>query len=81
MTETVSPLIPIHYTCIHTVSSAAPIMDEYVFDIEPMEKEWMLALIDSNMDEIHRILMVDNTFINKKGFLHGWVRITCTVYM
>ncbi len=47
-----------------------------MFDIEPLEKEWMLALIDSNMDEIHRILMVDSSFINKKGFLHGWVRIS-----
>ena len=49
--------------------------DEYTFDIEPLEKEWMLAVVDNNMDEIHRILLTDSTFINKKGFLHGWVRM------
>ncbi len=35
----------------------------------------MLAVVDNNMDEIHRILLTDSTFINKKGFLHGWVRM------
>lgn len=39
-----------------------------------MEREWMSALIDGNIDAIHHMLMGDSSYVNKKGFLHGWVR-------
>ena len=51
----------------------API-DEYVVEIDPMEKQWITALIDGDMDAIHHILMSDGNYVNRKGFLNGWVR-------
>lgn len=53
--------------------SLAPI-DEYVVEIDPMEKQWITALIDGDMDAIHHILMSDSNYVNRKGFLNGWVR-------
>ena len=41
--------------------------------IDPLEREWIQALIDGNLDSIRRIIMEDSTYINHRGFLHGWV--------
>jgi hypothetical protein len=49
-------------------SLSAP-SDEY--EIDPIEKEWMLACASADMQEIHSLLMRDSTLINRKGFLHG----------
>ena len=39
-----------------------------------MEKEWITSLIAGDMDTIHHILMSDGAYVNRKGFLNGWVR-------
>ena len=39
-----------------------------------MEKEWMAALIDGNLDSIYQMTMADSAYINRKGFINGWVR-------
>lgn len=41
--------------------------------IDPLEREWIQALIDGKLDSIRRIIMEDSTYVNRRGFLHGWV--------
>lgn len=40
-------------------------------EIDPLEKEWMLASSSADMEEIHTLMMRDSTIINRKDFLHG----------
>ncbi len=42
------------------------------WDIDPYEKEWMLANAESNMDAVNRLLMNESSLVNRKDFLHGY---------
>ena len=41
-------------------------------DIDPLEKEWMLAGAQADLDGLYRLLMAEPLLINRKGFLHGY---------
>ena len=34
----------------------------------------MAALIDGNLDSIYQMTIADSAYINRKGFINGWVR-------
>lgn len=42
------------------------------WDIDPYEKEWMLANAEGNMETIHRLFMTESSLVNRKDFLHGY---------
>lgn len=42
------------------------------WDIDPYEKEWMLANAEANMETIHRLFMTEPSLVNRKDFLHGY---------
>ena len=44
-------------------------------EIDPLEKEWMLAGAQADMDSLQRLLMTDVTLLNRKGFLHGYTAL------
>jgi uncharacterized membrane protein len=50
-------------------------IDEYVIEIDPIEKEWMMALINGNMDTLRHIVMSDSVYVNRKGFINGWTAL------
>ena len=43
---------------------------DYYYDIDPLEKEWMLATSQSDLDSIHRLIMTDPTLVNRRDFIH-----------
>ena len=49
-------------------SLSAPSED---YELDPLEKDWMLACASADMDELHSIMIRDSTLINRKDFLHG----------
>ena len=52
----------------------APV-DEYVIEIDPSEKEWLNALVDGNLDTLHHLIMTDISYVNRRGFINGWVNL------
>ncbi len=42
------------------------------WDIDPYEKDWMLANAEANMEAIHRLFMTEHSLVNRKDFLHGY---------
>ena len=50
-------------------------MDDYEQEydyIDPLEKEWILAAVQSELDTQQRLLATDSTLLNRKDFLHGY---------
>ena len=43
---------------------------DYYYDIDPLEKEWMVAAALSNLDTIHRLIMTDPSLVNRRDFIH-----------
>ena len=43
---------------------------DYYYDIDPLEKEWMVATAQSDMDSIHRLIMTDPSLVNRRDFIH-----------
>ena len=39
------------------------------YEIDPLEKEWMLAATHADMESIHRLIMADPSLINRKDFI------------
>ena len=49
---------------------------EYDYDeIDPLEKEWMLASAQADIDGLQRLMMTDSSLLNRKGFLHGYTAL------
>lgn len=48
---------------------------EYEEEIDPLEKEWMLASAQADIDGLQRLMMTDRTLLNRKGFLHGYTAL------
>lgn len=50
---------------------------EYDYDeeIDPLEKEWMLASAQADIDGLQRLMMTDPTLLNRRGFLHGYTAL------
>lgn len=49
---------------------------EYDYDeIDPLEKEWMMASAQADIDSLQRLMMTDSTLLNRKGFLHGYTAL------
>lgn len=44
-------------------------------DIDPLEKEWMLASAQADIDGLQRLMMTDSTLLNRRGFLHGYTAL------
>ena len=55
-------------------SLSAP-SDDYE-ELDPLEKEWMLACASGDLESLLNIMIRDDTLINRKDFLHG-VSIQC----
>lgn len=50
--------------------------DQYDYwEIDPLEKEWMLAAAEASLDNIHRLIMTDNYLVNRKDFIHGYTAL------
>lgn len=50
--------------------------DEYDYDeIDPLEKEWMLAGAQADIDGLQRLMMTDLSLLNRRGFLHGYTAL------
>ena len=43
--------------------------------IGPLDKEWMLAGAEGDMDNLQRLLKKDITLLNQKGFLNGYTAL------
>ena len=56
-------------------SLSAP-SEEYE-ELDPLEKEWMLACASGDLDTLLNIIIRDDTLINRKDFLHG-VSYSCS---
>jgi hypothetical protein len=54
-------------------SLSAP-SEEYE-ELDPLEKEWMLACASGDMQTVLNIIMRDDTLINRKDFLHGYTAL------
>lgn len=49
---------------------------EYDYDeIDPLEKEWMLAGAQADIDGLQRLMMTDPGLLNHRDFLHGYAAI------
>lgn len=49
---------------------------EYDYDeIDPLEKEWMLASAQADIDGLQRLMMTDSSLLNRRGFLHGYTAL------
>ncbi len=44
-------------------------------EIDPLEKEWMLACAQADIDGLQRLMMTDATLLNRRGFLHGYTAL------
>ena len=42
------------------------------WDIDPYEKDWMLANAESKMETIHRLFMTEPSLVNRRDFVHGY---------
>jgi hypothetical protein len=54
-------------------SLSAP-SEEYE-ELDPLEKEWMLACASGDLDTLLNIIIRDDTLINRKDFLHGYTAL------
>lgn len=75
-------LVP--YNCYHAIvlfdahqDGEEDLRSEYDYDdeIDPLEKEWMLASAQADIDGLQRLMMTDQTLLNRKGFLHGYTAL------
>ena len=44
--------------------------EDYYEQVDPVEKEWVHAVIDGRLDVLHRLTISDVSYINRKGFLN-----------
>ena len=49
--------------------------DGEYYDIDPLEKEWMVAAAMGDMESMHRLLMTDPSLVNRKDFIHGYTAL------
>jgi hypothetical protein len=53
-------------------SLSAP-SDEY--ELDPLEREWMLACASADLEALLSLLMRDDTLVNRRDFLHGYTAL------
>ncbi len=44
-------------------------------EIDPLERDWMLAGAQADIDGLQRLMMTDSTLLDRKGFLHGYTAL------
>ena len=45
------------------------------WEIDPLEKDWMLACAQADLNGLQQLLMEEPNLINRKDFIHGYTAL------
>ena len=57
------------------VASMTEVSEQDSWEIDPLEKEWMLASAQADLQGLQQLIMQESNLVNRKDFIHGYTAL------